>query len=359
MRQNLYTKVLLCYLLILFSFTLQGQIKGNVYLDSNANTDKNANEKGLADVKIKAFDSKGKIVSETQTDTAGNYLLNVPSGKRVRVEFSNLPDGAYTTPTNFQNGTLTQFITSPTKTLNNLGIYFPSMYDNGSARAVAVSYTVGNGKDSWGDTATAVSLFSAANPGLRFTIATKPQVGCIWGLAYDKNREKLYMSAFAKRHVGYGKLGTGGIYVMDFSSGVISPFLQAGTGLQIYPGEDKHTGLGGVSNNGNRYNNIDSVFFDEVGKASYGGLDVSEDGNFLFVMNLNTRQLLRIAIPRGDTPIKTTDITTYDFPSNAVGGEARPFAIKVLGNKVYAGVVHDAFKSQKVSDLKAIVYEVN
>jgi hypothetical protein len=358
MRQNLYTKVLLCCLISCYSLFVHGQITGKVYNDNNADSRQNPTEKGVADIVVKAFDAKGKVVHETITDSTGNYLLTVPTGKKVRVEFTGFADGMYSSSSNFLNGNLTQFVTSP-KSANNVGVYNPSLYDNGGAAAVSVSYTVGNSKDVIGDSATAVSYYSAVNPTKRYTIATMGQVGSIWGLAYDKNREKLYMSAFAKRHVGYGKLSTGGIYVYDFSTGSIKPFLQASADLQIYAGADTHTGLGGYFNNGNRFNNIDSVFFDQVGKSSYGGLDVSEDGNYLFFMNLNTRQLMRVAIPRDNTPLKSSDVRGYAFPNDAVMGEVRPFAVKVYGGKVFVGVIHDAYKSQKVTDLKAVVYELD
>jgi hypothetical protein len=359
MRQNLYTKVLLCCLISCYSLFVKGQITGKVFLDNNADSQQNLTEKGLADIVVKAYDAKGKVVYETQTDSLGNYSLIISLGKKVRVEFSSVPEGMYNSSSNFFNGNLTQFIVSP-KSANNVGLFTPSLYDNGGARAVSVSYTVGNSKDVIGDTATAVSYFSAVNPSKRYTIATMGQVGSLWGLAYDKNREKLYMSAFAKRHVGYGKLSTGGIYVYDFMNGSIKPFLQASADLQIYAGADTHTGLGGYFNNGNRFNNIDSVFFDQVGKSSYGGLDISEDGNFLFVMNLNTRQLMRIKIPKNDNTLQSSDITFYqitDIPYNE--GIVRPFAVKVYGKKVYIGLIFDAFKSQKLSDLKASIYEVN
>lgn len=358
MRQNLHKKLLMCCLICCYSFFVKGQITGKVFQDNNADSRQNPMEKGLIDIMVKAYDAKGKVVQETITDSSGNYLLTVPTGKKVRVEFTGFADGMYSSSSNFLNGNLTQFVTSP-KSANNVGVFNPSLYDNGGAAAVSVSYTIGNSKDVIGDSATAVSYYSAVNPTKRYSIATMGQVGSIWGLAYDKTREKLYMSAFAKRHVGYGKLSTGGIYVYDFATGSIKPFLQASADLQIYAGADTHTGLGGYFNNGNRFNNIDSVFFDQVGKSSYGGLDVSEDGNYLFFMNLNTRQLMRIAIPRNNTPLKSSDVNSYTFPNDAIMGEIRPFAVKVYSGKVYVGVIHDAFKSQKVSDLKAVVYEIN
>ena len=111
MRQNLYTKVLLCCLISCYSLFVNGQITGKVYQDNNADSRQNPVEKGLIDIVVKAYDAKGKVVQESFTDSSGNYLLNVPTGKKVRVEFTGFADGMYSSSSNFLNGNLTQFIT--------------------------------------------------------------------------------------------------------------------------------------------------------------------------------------------------------------------------------------------------------
>lgn len=350
--------VLCIYLIGIYSMA-NGQISGKIYQDNNGDGQISSSEKGLADIMVKAFDRKNQVITQTTTDSLGNYLLNITSGKRVRIELENLPDGIFSSPSGPFNSPMVQFVQSP-KPANNIGLHYPSNYDNGVSRVAAVSYTIGNAKDSWGDTATAVTIFMAKTLKDKYKLAKMSDVGSVWGLAYDKNRERLYISSFAKRHVGYGKLGPSGIYMMDFTTGKLNPFVQNGAGLGIDAGEDKHTGLAGVFMNGNPYSNIDSVFFDQVGKVSFGGIDVSEDGHTLFVMNLKTRQLVQITVPQGDTKLTSSDISFINFPTLSTSeGELRPFAVKVFGNKVYVGAIFDASKSQKVSDLKAIIYEVD
>jgi hypothetical protein len=335
------------------------QISGQVYYDINASGLKDLNEAGLSGLTIKAYNYKGVLVKETITDSNGYYTLDLPNKKTFRIELENIPTGFYETPQNSLNGPKVQFIRG-SKSQNNIGLYEPRLFEGIETRAAVVSYTVGNSKDILGDTISAVTYFNATTKSSKVKLAAMGQVGALWGLAYDKLNEKLYMSAFSKRHVGYGPLGTGGIYMYDFKSNKLQPFISNSSNLSIETGKDYHTGLGGYFNNGNRFNNIDSVFFDKVGTTSFGGLDITEDSKYLLVVNLFTQQLVKIKIPKDTTKVSKDGVSFYSLTNRDYKeGIQRPFAVKVKGDKVYVGIILDASISQLTKDLKAVIDEID
>lgn len=358
MKVHLYIKHLLTFLVLYgCSWSIQAQISGIAYQDFNTTGIQDQNEKGIKGIIVKAYNRKGESIASSTTDSLGKYSLNVPAGKRVRIEFTNLPDGYVSTPLSFDNFGLTQFVVSPLPK-NDLPLYDPDRYDDGFPRAVIASYTLGSQKNVYSDTASAISIVDTKKFAYRYKYATAAQVGSIWGLAYDKTRTKLYASAFAKRHVGYGPRGPEGLYVIDFSSGDVTPLCDKEK-FSINAGLNQHTKLSTpYKADGITFElNHDTLFFDQVGKVSYGGLDVSEDGNSLYVMNLFDRALYKINLPRNGVLVQTKDLTRIDLPKiDCTTGEARPFAVKYKNGKVYVGIVCDASISQKVSDLKAYVY---
>lgn len=361
MKLNLYPRVIFLLLSFIICTQAAAQISGVVYNDVNSTNRQDNGEKGMAGINVKAYNRKGELAASAVTDSTGKYQLSIPAGRKVRVEYTNVPNGFVSSGVNFLNGGTVQFLTSPKSNIN-VGIYDPLLFDDGYARVVIASYTLGSQKNVRSDTGTAISMFDAAKFGAKYALATAGKVGAIWGLAYDRNRERLYTSAFAKRHVGYGPSGPAGLYVIDIYGNEIKPLYDPAQ-LAIAMDADKHTGLGEpYMANGLTYNsNTDSLFFDSVGKTSFGGLDVSEDGKTLYVMNLYDRNLYAINLPKdGNSPVSAKDLTIVSLPQiGCKEGEQRPFAVKVWHGKVYVGVVCDASKSQKVSDLKAFVYSLD
>jgi hypothetical protein len=216
---------------------------------------------------------------------------------------------------------------------------------------VSPVYRAGTGVD----TLPGLIAVSMASGG-QISLASSAEIGAVWAVSYNFVAKHLYTSAFAKRHVGYGPLGTGGIYRTDWASRKAVPWLDLQQ-LGISTGDDHHQGLSA---------SVDSVSKDaglmgDVGRVSLGGMDISENGKDLFVMNLFNRTLYKIKLPSDSAsrPSKA-DVSAYPAPvvKNRTG-EARPFAVKVFAGKVYIGVVYDAAYSQSVEDLLALVYELD
>ncbi len=92
----------------------------------------------------------------------------------------------------------------------------------------------------------------------------------------------------------------------------------------------------------------DAAAWEQVGKVSFGDIDISEDGQFLFVVNLYDRKLYSIDMTNPYAPVKPTsgDVGTkvkgFQIPNPCGGnsrmaGEFRPFALKVARGKVFVG----------------------
>ena len=106
---------------------------------------------------------------------------------------------------------------------------------------------------------------------------------------------------------------------------------------------------------------FDTEAFAKVGKTGLGDLDISEDGKTLFVVNLNTRHVVRVNIAAylasGSLPT-AGDITMLSaYPTaGCANGLDRPFGLSVYRGKLYLGVVCDGSVGQSANDISARVY---
>jgi hypothetical protein len=364
--------------------TINAQVSGRVFYDYNATSTQTSvtAEPGVAGVTVNAFKPDGTFVTAT-TDAAGAYAftaVQLPSGTRVRVEFTGLPidsyDGVFGAAAG-NSGTTTQFTTAGAAVTNiNLGLIVPANYNEVNPLIGIPIHVSGNplggGSSSTMDAFASFDFNSSGNGGT-IAVTNTPndpvnhkipasQIGSLWGVAYHKHTKKLYTSAFVKRHVGIGPLGEGGIYILDYTTGspVVSNFVDVNT-IGINTGT---VGVGatpalrninrGLNNTANQANvGGDPLAFDAVGKIGLGDIDISEDGSKLWVVNLNLLTLNSIVIDSDNNPSTAptaADVTTFNIPNPFTAGTQRPFALKTYNGKVYVGLVSDA-------TLEAAVYE--
>jgi hypothetical protein len=183
------------------------------------------------------------------------------------------------------------------------------------------------------------------------------QMGATWGLTYRTQTNTLYNSAVLKRHVGFGSLSTGGIYAIDMNAGSLAAtqLIDLQT-LGVNTGADTRTPSVGTVDDANELPiqanqpSWDVLAFDGVGKRSLGGMDISQDGNTLWVMNLFQRELVSVNIGNA-TPTLNQKYTIPD--PGCSNGDYRPWAVKVHAGKVWVGVTCTAETSQNQNDLKA------
>lgn len=323
---------------------LAAQVSGRAWLDANANGRHEPTEGGLR-LTVRAYGAAGQLLAQTTAQADGSYYLSEVGSQPLRLEFSNLPTGLHPVA----GHRLVRFVVPPAEV--PLALHRPAHYTGPGARVAQAVYVNGEYSTPQADSLAALVAFPARSPqGTPHRLASPRQVGSLWGLAYDRTRGCLFTAAVAKRHSAFGPLGSGGLYVVWPDSGTVRPLLNLDArGIATAPRalpRDLPGAPGAFSH--------DSLLFAGVGKTSLGGLDVSDDGRTLYVMNLYDRSLYGIGL---NADVQPGEVTAHRLPEpGCAGGTFRPFAVKVHAGRVYVGGVCDAAQSGRATDLRAIVY---
>lgn len=395
---------------------VSAQITGVVYRDYNGNgtrqTVSPTIEPGIPGVIVTAYGANDIVVNSTTTAANGTYSL--PYVSPVRLEFT-LPSTATSCAnrgidfSSFSNeGNNVRFVSASgtqNYAVNNPNDYvsstnpmaFMSKYTNGNPLGGGTSGTstwfVGYPYTNSGTTAPTMTLNGTT-------------IGSTWGVAYSKQAGKVFTSAFVKRHAGLGVLGSGGIYLLTptVSSFTVSNFYDmdavanagayrtradaAATPPAYGPGTSfslngantiatflgttdaasgSPIGLGVVGSNtdrnlpnGKNTVNWDPAAFDQVGKVGLGDLEISDDGKYLFVINLYDRKVYRLELNNAFSPTSVVSVTSYSLPSVTVtSGVLRPFGAKFYRGKLFVGAVATAENAGTAANLNAYVFELN
>ena len=374
-------------LLAIAALSVQAQVSGVVYRDFNLDGTRtfNANsltatitnivpiETGVANIRVRAFVDLSRTPISTRTSDNGEFSFGadqIPAGKPVRIEFGELTSGDFEAPFGSGNGTRVQFITAGASAMAiQVGLNYPSDYCQDvqkGIRIVTPCYVNGNsnetaGVDPTNQAATAASIVgfpyeasgmtSPTNFSLTY-LATAGQTGAVWGLAYQRRTKQLFSAANLKRHASYGPLGPGGIYATNMTTNTTTSFLDVQT-IGIDVGNDSHSGL-----QANKLlPSIDPGPMQDVGKKSFGGMDMSEDDKTLYMVNLNDRRIYGVFI---DSPARTptaADVKSWAIPNpGCSNGDFRPWALKMYRGQLYVGVICSAETSQQQADLSATIY---
>ncbi|MCB0185262.1 MAG: hypothetical protein KDE31_13400, partial [Caldilineaceae bacterium] len=182
--------------------------------------------------------------------------------------------------------------------------------------------------------------------------ATAAEVGSVWGQAWDRATSTLYAAAVLRRHAGLGPDGLGAIYAVDLTNPLapaVTTFMTM-TNVGVDPRVEEGSSLPTNPTTQNR----DELAFSQVGKRGIGDIDLSDDGNTLYVMNLFSRELVPVDVATG---VEGTGIPVNNPGCNSVD-DVRPWGIKVYDGEVYIGVVCSAQSSGNVTDLDAYVMQL-
>ncbi|NNC41801.1 MAG: hypothetical protein HKO03_01020 [Acidimicrobiia bacterium] len=341
------------------------EIAGAVFRDYNADGVAGATEPGQPGLTVTAFDTAGAVVSATVTDAVGAWSLTVGDGATVRVEVTGLPNHLQPGPGG--PGSLTTVFTTIQGSVAScnldVGVANPGEYCQANPDLVSSCFIEG---PSTGITDAALVRFAntsgyayqpgdspldpafSGGPGL--PPATEPahdspapaypatiaEVGSTFGVAHERATGDVFVASFLKRHAGFGSTDSPGtIYRIDGASGVVSPFVEVpGTGANPHP-------------NATTNFFFDNNSFDLIGGLGLGDLDISDDDQTLYTVNLLTKSLVAIPI---DTPLVQT---SYAIPTGAcaVAADARPFGLGVHDGIVYIGVTCSGETNQLQSDM--------
>ncbi|MBC7798484.1 MAG: hypothetical protein H7Z37_16565, partial [Pyrinomonadaceae bacterium] len=372
-----------------------GTITGTVYRDYNGNGTQDTGEIGEAGVIARAYDSSDALVGTATSIANGTYSLAHTGNGTIRVEFT-IPASAcnLASTVDFPStggatyGTSVQFVAATQANVNfafNNPAEFNNLVNVVNPPLAITQFVPGDPLLNTG-AATDARLGAAFNTfaynsagqigstGYTPVLGTAPaaQIGSAWGLAYQKETGSVFASAVTKRHAGFGSLGSGGIYRIT-STGATS-FVNVNTiGIPTGTVTRTATGVNGLPANRNGVS-TDADSFDKVGKTGIGGLDLSDDGRFLYLMNLfddpatttvNERRLYRLEIGNPAAVPTAANVTAYDLPNpNCVRGVARPWAVKYYRGSVYTGIVCSGENAgtntvNGASDINAFVYQMD
>jgi hypothetical protein len=332
-----------------------------------------ASDRGIPGVVITVFALNGIVVGTATTDEQGSYSVNATGAGPYRVEFTNIPAGFKPGPAGPDSRSTVQFINDGVASNISLGLVIPSEYCQDNPTLVTGCYVGGSQNTS--DPVVISFPYSAGTDrktgGAPFTDFDSPdhgpearsnQVGTTWGLAYARAAKQLYVSAFMKKHAGFGPGGTGAIYRVDRANpGAVALYADLnGIFGANTAGADPHDRNDFDRDNGN-------VAWDAVGKTSLGQMAVSDDEKKLYVMNLADRSLYEL--PLDATPSAST-VRRRAVPTNPPGcpsaNDVRPFAVVYANNQLYVGMVCSAESTitpsapeGDASRLQAYVYTVN
>lgn len=333
-------------LVLLSSQVAHADISGKVFRDFNANGtyDNNSSfqEVGLSGITIKAFDANdppGTPTSTAISTTNGSYTLTgLANGADYRLEFSwseswLMPSAA--------GGTSVQFAKDGAVNVD-FALMNPVDYSQQAPDLVTTMSVLGptdaataSGKDFRGLSNLVKFPYTGEGyPGsvgyiAPTVLAKHKDIGSTFGLAYDRNTGSVFAGAFYKRASGFGPGGPGAIYRIS-QGGAIS--IQA-----TIPN------VGSTAHNFSASAPYDQYDYDKnaetgPGKESLGDIDISPDGQWLYVVNLFDRHLYQVSTT---TANQVTDLGAITRPADCVSDpDFRPFALAFNdANELYVGAV--------------------
>jgi len=358
-------------------------ITGQAYRDMDANgQDDGVLEPGVPGITVTAYDAAGNQATVV-TGVDGSYTftpgdLAALTVGEIRVEFTGLPDYLEPGPSiNNLNGgsgdsTVIFVDCSGAGTITGVSTALanPADFCGTDPTVGVICYVFGNQQQ--GPTAFVTFPYESGttsqndNAGVDQPPYTPEaqdfDIGSVWGMAYQRASDSVFMAAFMKRHVGFLQptdRATGTIFRIDRPNNAITEFLNlndlfgAGT-----TGPNPHPFL---TNNAPPIPNFEDdlgLGWDGVGKISFGDLQLSDDQRTLYVVNLFNRSLYQIPIgtndpndPYGPVAPGAGAIDVFPLNNNTLPGlpcaatwdvDLRPGALGIYNNTVYVGVVCSA-----------------
>jgi hypothetical protein len=382
-KLNKKSLLALYFILFIKSISMNAQVSGRIYKDFNANGiwDSTAThlDEGSLGTLVQVYDKKGILKGSATTNANGKYFIpNISGDLRLQVIVPAYYTDGFITGANKNSQSNIQFIKAPATNVD-LGVNFGDDYCGNDPKMIVSCYSVGIGGQSEDAIVTLPYSASGKDASVKQMMNSPMQyMGCLWGGAYQKTSGSFFTGAFMKRHAAFGAGGPSAIYVTKNANQPSIAKSEIYIKLSDFGynvGEDPHP-RGTVNNDYNFQMDTGSVVYagkrysatELVGKMSLGDIDLTTNGEYMFVSNLWNCKIYRIHIGNPHKPgsaITAADIVEYDIPhpwdeTPITGiGMARPFGFCPRQGKMYVGIVCDASISQNRDDLKARIYEMD
>ena len=359
------------FFLLFFVQISFGQVSGTVFQDYNGNGTRQTTapaEPTASGITVTAYLPNGSSVVTT-TNANGVYTFTaaqIASGTQVRLEFTGFPNGMFDGFSSAQSKSSEQFVTAgAAANAVNFAVNVPSNYcQTNPPIAVDVSpYGTDAAYGTKTDNNVIVTMVynsSGTNQSLQTSVPSA-NAGSLWGTGFRKQTRELFGAAFMKRHAFFGVGGPGAIYR---TTNITGGGAQATTVFITLPNaSDPHNLADKRLDEIRTVNGIVLNPFDAVGKMGLGGVDVSDDGKFMYAVNLFNKRLYRIAL-NGSPAAAPTAADTVSFPipnPNCTKGVARPFACHIhpITGNIFVGVTCTGENGGTAADMFSYAYEFN
>ncbi|WP_235296108.1 SdrD B-like domain-containing protein [Portibacter marinus] len=295
---------------------------------------------GVANVLVKAFNADGELVEQEMTDFFGAYSFsNLQSDVDYRIEFVH--GGNYSpAPSSSGNGTSVQFVSSPNCDVN-FSLVDPASYCADNARVALTCFVQGGvGENDNIETLVFTDYNFSLDSEVR-KFAMKSQTGSVWGLTWKPSTQELFSAAFIKQYAGLSEHGHGAIFSTNTKTGVT----------------ELHARLDQLGQP------IGTILTDpdvpeygaQVGKMGLGGIEISENGETLYVINIYNNTLVSLS----STNPTTSTTRAFQVPDPGCKGADlyKAFALTRSGNKLYVGTTCTAFQQKDKGEVKVTVFE--
>lgn len=333
-------------------------ITGNVYFDGDNNGAKDVGESGYPGITVKAYDASGAEVASVVSSLTGDYSLPTSAGSYM-VEFIIPTTGLYPAALGAGSNSQVQFAADGTSAVN-FGVYQPTNFcGTENPRMVAACGIQGmpvtvasweyNTRQAVGD--------STTTPHTEDFNST--DVGVPNGFANRMTDQKVFTSSIASPVSSIFPAppdGIGGVYVMDYSG---PGFTKVGHKLLV--------NLSSYVNLANQFPAITGTTTTYFGEHGQGGIELSPDGQTLYVINMGNGKLIKIDISAVDysllpaTAPAAGQISEIDIPqslASPTNGRFRPSALQRRGNELYVGGINDGSTGVD-ADIKGVVLKYN
>ena len=338
-------KIFIPFVLIFYNFNAlsqcqanSGEISGTVFKDINFNNIWDVNDEPLEGIKVSVFDNHQQILGEYITQNDGKYIFSgLADGVKYRIEFS-YPDDLFLV-SGYRNVIFAQAPGCNVDLLLHRPVEYT--YDNPE---LALSMFLQGKITQYRENPVLLSFDSNYNStsGVE-KIASKGDIGSVWGVAFMKTTQQLFSSAFVKQYAFLGPAGLGAIYSTQRTVDGWKTSLFVDLSAQ---GID----LGTLITNDAK--NCD--YGSQVGKIGIGAIALSDDEKYLYAVNIYKNELIKIPTDKS----KFDEIEEIPVPNpQCVGGNMHTFALKHYKNKLYVGVTCGAEISRKEINSTITVYE--
>jgi len=294
-------------------------IMGNVFQDSNNNGIINSGETGISGVLVNAFDASGINIGSATSDSKGEYMIqNLTDDANLRLQYS-YPTGYAPSKLGKDNGSSVQFVQVPSCGVS-FGLTADEDFCNLKTEMVTTCFVQGAVTvNTMEPTIVGIEYgFNSASPARKFS--SHGETGSIWGITWKRSTKEIFTAAFVKQYSGL-KDGHDAIFKTKFNGTKYTTSTY--TKLSALGIDVGTLAVTDVSN---------CAFGEQVGKMGLGNLVISADDKWLYTINLNTNQLVKIAST--NPSVATTKAVVIP------GLGARPFALKFYNDKLYIGITY-------------------